>query len=205
MCCRGRWCPFLSHISSENWVTSFLLNLLCVYDTFCYLALLQGLYRCLWSLHLCRFVSGPWMCGVCVFLNATSLSKMALYYPDRRTLASYCADHGKTPFSVESLLIKVPFSLITSQLVEVAGCASFPSCSYEDSLSSLIMRRVKSRMSQSNRWTSVFLSMLKNKQGKKSRKHVCPELSPVSHRQNENEKRAQSKVMQCKSLYTLSY
>ena len=68
---------------------------------------------------------------------------MALYYPDRRTLASYCADHGKTPSSVESLLINVPFSLITPQLVEAAGCASFPSCSYEDSLSALITRSVK--------------------------------------------------------------
>lgn len=124
----------------------FPLNTYSVYDTLCYLALLQGLHSSviLPLVQLCQ-------CGLCVFLNATSLSKMALYYPDRRTLASYCADHGKTPFTVESLLIKVPFSLITSQLVEVAGCASFPSCSYEDSLSSLIMRRVKSRMSQSNR------------------------------------------------------
>lgn len=96
------------------------------------------------AFHLCSFVSHP-ECAVCVcvFLNATSLGEMALYYPDRRTLASYCADHGKTPSSVESLLINVPFSLITPQLVEAAGCASFPSCSYEDSLSALITRSVK--------------------------------------------------------------
>lgn len=100
------------------------------------------------GLPLVQLCQSPWMCGLCVcvcffFLNATSLGKMALYYPDRRTLASYCADHGKTPSSAESLLINVPFSLITPQLVEAAGCASFPSCSYEDSLSSLITRSVK--------------------------------------------------------------
>lgn len=146
MLSRMMMCLFCPTFFLEN-----LLNLLCGYSTFCYLAELQGLHVMM-SVILPLVQLGQWprMCGLCVFLNATSLSKMALYYPDRRTLASYCADHGKMPFSIESLLIKVPFSLITSQLVEVAGCASFPSCSYEDSLSSLIMTCVKSRMSQNN-------------------------------------------------------
>lgn len=93
---------------------------------------------------------------------------MALYYPDRGTLASYCADHGiKSPFSVQSLLIKVPFSLITSQLVEVTGCASFPSCSYKDRMSFLIMKCVKFKVADESQ---PFKVVLENKQGGRARK-----------------------------------
>lgn len=131
---------------------------------------------------MCSFVSHP-ECAVCVcvFLNATSLGEMALYYPDRRTLASYCADHGKTPSSVESLLINVPFSLITPQLVEAAGCASFPSCSYEDSLSALITRSVK--VSERPRATCEPRSFeVTNNENKEQTSFFS-----VSHKQNQNE------------------
>lgn len=103
---------------------------------------LQGLHWCLWSFNVCSFVS-----VLFVLLNVTSPSTIALYNPDGRTLASCCADHGKNATFSWITSMKVPFILITSQLVEVAGRASFPSCSYQDSLSSLITRRAKSRVS----------------------------------------------------------